>query len=189
MQHAYGGINVSMHHTLENKCCNVLWFSGDLISPHVACGISVTYITCWLRQRPIPQFVDLLKNRREKLMWDDVSLYLQATWPRYSQFVELRNRSSDDSISFWIVLAPRHDIDKRRKKIRLDSRATVISRLGTRQHVQTLSWGSDAISMANSLCTKISQAEAQKPKTFRVVTFYAQKLSGRSARNRFSRQT
>ena len=30
--------------------------------------------------------------------------------------------------------------------------------------------------------------EAQKPKTFRVATFYAQKLSGRSARNRFSRQ-
>ena len=27
-------------------------------------------------------------------------------------------------------------------------------------------------------------AEAQKPKTFRVATFYAQKLSGRSARNR-----
>ena len=31
-------------------------------------------------------------------------------------------------------------------------------------------------------------AEAQKPKTFRVATFYAQKLSGRSAQNRFSRQ-
>ena len=30
--------------------------------------------------------------------------------------------------------------------------------------------------------------EAQKPKTFRVATFYAQKLSRRSARNRFSRQ-
>ena len=28
--------------------------------------------------------------------------------------------------------------------------------------------------------------EAQKPKTFRVETFYAQKLSGRSARNRFT---
>ena len=28
-----------------------------------------------------------------------------------------------------------------------------------------------------------SDAEAQKPKTFRVATFYAQKLSGRSARN------
>ena len=33
-----------------------------------------------------------------------------------------------------------------------------------------------------------NQPEAQKPKTFRVATFYAQKLSGRSARNRFSRQ-
>ena len=32
------------------------------------------------------------------------------------------------------------------------------------------------------------KAEAQKPKTFRVATFYAQKLSGQSARNRFSRQ-
>ena len=31
-------------------------------------------------------------------------------------------------------------------------------------------------------------AEAQKPKTFRVETFYAQKLSGRSARKRFSGQ-
>ena len=31
------------------------------------------------------------------------------------------------------------------------------------------------------------EAEAQKPRTFRVATFYAQKLSGRSARNRFSR--
>ena len=31
-------------------------------------------------------------------------------------------------------------------------------------------------------------AEAQKPKTFRVATFYAQKLSGRSARKRFSGQ-
>ena len=30
--------------------------------------------------------------------------------------------------------------------------------------------------------------EAEKPKTFRVATFYTQKLSGRSARNRFSRQ-
>ena len=30
--------------------------------------------------------------------------------------------------------------------------------------------------------------EAQKPKTFRVAAFYAQKLSGRSAQNRFSRQ-
>ena len=30
--------------------------------------------------------------------------------------------------------------------------------------------------------------EAQKPKTFRVATFYVQKLSGRSARNRFSWQ-
>ena len=34
----------------------------------------------------------------------------------------------------------------------------------------------------------ITITEAQKPKTFRVATFYAQKLSGRSARNRFSRQ-
>ena len=33
-----------------------------------------------------------------------------------------------------------------------------------------------------------SEPEAQKPKTFRVASFYAQKLSGRSARNRFSRQ-
>ena len=47
-----------MHHTLENKCCDKLWFSEDLIRPHVACEISATYITCWLRQRPIPQFVD-----------------------------------------------------------------------------------------------------------------------------------
>ena len=30
--------------------------------------------------------------------------------------------------------------------------------------------------------------EAEKPKTFRVATFYTQKLSGRSARNRFSQQ-
>ena len=30
--------------------------------------------------------------------------------------------------------------------------------------------------------------EAQKPKTFRVATFYAQKLSGRSARKLFSGQ-
>ena len=30
--------------------------------------------------------------------------------------------------------------------------------------------------------------EAEKPKIFRVATFYEQKLSGRSARNRFSRQ-
>ena len=34
----------------------------------------------------------------------------------------------------------------------------------------------------------LTPPEAQKPKTFRVATFYAQKLSGRSARNRFSRQ-
>ena len=33
-----------------------------------------------------------------------------------------------------------------------------------------------------------SKAEAQKPKTFRLAVFHAQKLSGRSARNRFSRQ-
>ena len=32
------------------------------------------------------------------------------------------------------------------------------------------------------------QSEAQKPKTFRVATFYAQKLSGQSAWNRFPRQ-
>ena len=31
-------------------------------------------------------------------------------------------------------------------------------------------------------------AEAQKPKTFRVATFYAQQLSGRSAQNRFSQK-
>ena len=31
-------------------------------------------------------------------------------------------------------------------------------------------------------------SEAQKPKTFRVAAFYAQKLYGRSAQNRFSRQ-
>ena len=30
----------------------------------------------------------------------------------------------------------------------------------------------------------IRSTEAQKPKTFRIATFYAQKLSGRSARNR-----
>ena len=34
----------------------------------------------------------------------------------------------------------------------------------------------------------IAFPEAQKPKTFRVATFYAQKLSGRSAWNRFSWQ-
>ena len=39
------------------------------------------------------------------------------------------------------------------------------------------------------LTGQTSSAEAQKPKTFRIATFYAQKLSGRSARNRFSRQT
>ena len=33
-----------------------------------------------------------------------------------------------------------------------------------------------------------SKAEAQKPKTFRLAAFHAQKLSGRNARNRFSRQ-
>ena len=33
-----------------------------------------------------------------------------------------------------------------------------------------------------------SDAEAQEPKTFQVATFYAQKLSGQSARKRFSRQ-
>ena len=70
MQHAYGGINVSMHHTLENKCCNVLWFSEDLISPHVAWGISATYTTCWLRQRPIPKFVDLLNfEKKTHVRW------------------------------------------------------------------------------------------------------------------------
>ena len=37
--------------------------------------------------------------------------------------------------------------------------------------------------------TIISHPEAQKPKTFRIATFYAQKLSGRSARNHLSRQT
>ena len=37
-------------------------------------------------------------------------------------------------------------------------------------------------------CPLRGGAEAQKPKTFRVATFYAQKLSRRSARNRFSRQ-
>ena len=32
------------------------------------------------------------------------------------------------------------------------------------------------------------RAEGQKPKTFRIATFYAQKLSRQSARIRFSRQ-
>ena len=35
----------------------------------------------------------------------------------------------------------------------------------------------------------VPMAEEQKPKTFRIATFYAQKLSGRSARNGFSLQT
>ena len=38
------------------------------------------------------------------------------------------------------------------------------------------------------LCSGGSPPEAQKPKTFRVATFYAQKLSGRSVRNSFSQQ-
>ena len=43
------------------------------------------------------------------------------------------------------------------------------------------------VGMHYALCT-MHYAEAQKPKNFRVATFYAQKLSGRSARNRFSQQ-
>ena len=38
-----------------------------------------------------------------------------------------------------------------------------------------------------TMCTSFS--EAQKPKTFRIETFFAQKISGWSARNRFSPQT
>ena len=40
---------------------------------------------------------------------------------------------------------------------------------------------------AQKYCPSL-MAEAQKPKTFRVATFYAQKLSGRSARKCFSGQ-
>ena len=35
----------------------------------------------------------------------------------------------------------------------------------------------------------VSVSEAQKPKTFQIKTFFAQKKSGQSTQNRFSRQT
>ena len=54
--------------------------------------------------------------------------------------------------------------------------------------ISTVTNPSNIMKSRFSLISNILVAEAQKPKTFRVETFYAQKLSGRSAQNRFSWQ-